>query len=326
MRGPELTGLDRAAGQPAVRGPASVRRHTVSLAGRRRRVAYFLLAPSLLILIGLSIFPTVFSAYLSLRVEPLYNPRAAHFVGWRNFNDLFGDDRFWQSIRLTLLWSITVVSIQMVLGFFLAILLDRKMQSTSFLRTLIIVPVFISPVAMGLTWRFIFDPVTGLANWLLMQLGLGRHPWLYDKDTALGTLMFIDCWQWTPFVALILLAGMQSISPEITEAARLDRIRGVSYYTHIVLPLIRPVIMVVLLIRLVDSIRIFDLNFITTKGGPGSATLLASTYDYTIFEQGHLGLMAAYGFLILLLINLVVAVFLNTLYRSERAARLAERR
>jgi multiple sugar transport system permease protein len=295
-------------------------------ARRRRRIAYLLLSPALTILIGLSIFPTIVSAVLSFRVDPLYNPRVARFVGWRNYGDLFHDERFWQSIRLTLLWAVVVVGIQMVLGFLLAVLLDRRMRGAGLLRTLIIIPVFISPIAMGLTWRFIFEPVSGLANWILARLGLPPYPWLSDTDTALSTLMLVDCWQWTPFVALILLAGMQSISPEITEAARLDRIRGVSYYTRIVLPLIRPVIMVVLLIRLVDSIRIFDLNFIMTKGGPGSATLLASTYDYTIFEQGQLGLMAAYGFLILLLINLVVAAFLNTLYRSEKAARLAEQR
>lgn len=306
-------------------GSPRARRRVGAVGRKQRRVAYLLLAPAVLVLVGLAIFPTVFSATLSFRVEPLYNPNAARFIGWRNYNDLFQDARFWNSIRLTLLWAVIVVSIQLVLGFFLAILLDRKMRGAGLLRTLIIVPVFISPIAMGLTWRFIFEPVSGLANWLIAGVGLEKYPWLSSTETALSTLMIIDCWQWTPFVALILLAGMQSISPDITEAARLDRVRGFAYYTRIVLPLIRPVIMVVLLIRLVDSIRIFDLNFITTKGGPGSATLLASTYDYTIFEQGHLGLMAAYGFLILLLINIIVVIFLNTLYRTEKAARQAER-
>jgi multiple sugar transport system permease protein len=319
-----VTARDRWAGLNAA-GVVPTPPRVGAVARQQRRVAYLLLAPAVLVLVGLAIFPTIYSITLSFRVEPLYNPGVARFVGWRNYDDLFHDARFWQSIRLTLLWAVVVVGIQMVLGFLLAVLLDRTMRGAGLLRTLIIVPVFISPIAMGLTWRFIFEPVSGLANWLLAGVGLDRYPWLSSKETALGTLMIVDCWQWTPFVALILLAGMQSISPEITEAARLDRLRGFAYYTRIVLPLIRPVIMVVLLIRLVDSIRIFDLNFIMTKGGPGSATLLASTYDYTIFEQGHLGLMAAYGFLILLLINVVVLIFLNTLYRTEKAARLAER-
>lgn len=306
--------------------PSFTGKRHAPLAAHRRRVAYLLLAPTLLVLLGLSIFPTIYSVILSFRVDPLYNPKVARFVGWRNYTDLFSDDRFWNSIKLTLFWTVVVVTIQMVVGFLLAILLDRNMRGASLLRTLIIVPVFISPIAMGLTWRFIFEPVSGLANWFLSELGFEKYSWLSSTDTALGTLMFVDCWQWTPFVALILLAGIQSISPEISEAARLDRIRGISYYTRIIIPLIRPVIMVVLLIRLVDSIRFFDLNFIMTKGGPGSSTLVMSTYDYTFFEQGHLGLMAACGFLMLILVNIVVFMFLNTLYRSEKAARRADQR
>ena len=292
------------------------------LARQQRKVAYLLLAPAVIILLALAIYPLIYAGTLSFRVDPLNNPKVARFIGWRNFTDLFEDSRFWTSIQLTLSWAFIVVVIQMVLGFLLAIMLDSKIRGSGLLRSLILIPVFISPVAMGLNWRFIFEPVTGLANWILSNgLGFEKYSWLSHVDTALTTLMLVDCWQWTPFVALILLAGMQSISPEIVEAARLDRIRGIKFYIKIVLPLIRPVIMVVILIRLVDEIRMFDLNYIMTEGGPGSSTLLASTYDYTIFKHGHLGLMAACGFLILLLINGVVGIFLNTLYRSEKAAR-----
>ena len=299
-----------------------VKFHNSELARQQRKVAYLLLAPEVIILLALAIYPLIYAGALSFRVDPLYNPKVARFIGWRNFTDLFEDSRFWASIRLTLYWAFVVVAIQMVLGFLLAILLDSKLRGSGLLRSLIIIPVFISPIAMGLNWRFIFEPVTGLANWILSNgLGVEKYSWLSHVDTALTTLMLVDCWQWIPFVALILLAGMQSISPEIVEAARLDRVRGIKYYFKIVLPLIRPVIMVVILIRLVDEIRMFDLNYIMTEGGPGSSTLLASTYDYTIFKHGHLGLMAAYGFLILILINGVVGIFLNTLYRSEKAAR-----
>ena len=312
---------------PALSGLLPRPGRTGTLARRQRRVAFLLLAPAVLVLLVLAIYPLVFSVTLSFRLDPLYNPNVSRFIGWRNYGDLWEDKRFWESIGRTVYWSSIVVTVQMVLGFLLAALLDRNMRGAGLLRSLIIIPVFISPVAMGLTWRFIFEPVSGLANWILHSgLGLAKYPWLSHKDTALSTLMIVDCWQWTPFVALILLAGIQSISTEVTEAARLDRVRGFTYYTRIVLPLIRPVVLVVILIRLVDSIRVFDLNFIMTKGGPGSSTLLASTHAHTIFTHGHLGLMAAYGFLILVLINLVVAVFLNTLYRSEKAAREAERK
>ena len=284
-----------------------------------------LLAPCVLVLLALAIFPLAFSGTLSFKVDPLYNPDVARFVGWRNYNDLFEDHRFWNSIRLTVMWAVIVVSIQMVLGFFLAVLLDRKMQGAGLLRTLIIIPVFISPIAMGLTWRFIFEPVSGLANWILNTgFGLEKWTWISHKDTALATLMLVDCWQWD---------ALHRSDPARRDAEHLagDHRGGAA----------RPGARRHLLHAhrdpadppghhggdpdpLVDAIRIFDLNFIMTRGGPGSSTLLASVYDYTIFEQGHLGLMAAYGFLILILINLVVVLFSITLYRTEKAARAAD--
>jgi multiple sugar transport system permease protein len=214
-----------------------------------------------------------------------------------------------------------VVSIQMVLGFWFALLLDTKTRAVGVLRTLIVIPVFISPIAMGLTWRFMFEPVTGVINYLLESVGLPEGSWHTSTETALIAVMIADVWQWTPFVALILLAGMQSISPEVIEAARLDRVRGWIYVRRIVLPMIWPVVTVVLLLRLVDSIRIFDLVYIITRGGPGTSTLVASVYDFTIFQAGRLGVMAALGFLILILINLVVITFLRALYKQEQETR-----
>ena len=169
-----MTAGDRQARWLNAAGSAPTRPRAGAVARQQRRVAYLLLAPAVLVLVGLAIFPTIYSITLSFRVEPLYNPGAARFVGWRNYDDLFHDARFWQSIRLTLLWAVVVVGIQMVLGFLLAVLLDRTMRGAGLLRTLIIVPVFISPIAMGLTWRFIFEPVSGLANWLLASVGLGN--------------------------------------------------------------------------------------------------------------------------------------------------------
>ena len=294
-------------------------------AARSRRLlwgGYGYLLPCLIILFGSAIFPLFYAGWVSFRYEPLFDPTIAHFIGWENYEELLDDVRFWESMRLTILWTIVVVSIQMVLGFLVAALLDRRMRGIGILRTLLIIPVFISPVAMGLTWRFIFEPVNGLANWILHSaLGLEKATWLSSTDTALSTIMIVDCWQWTPFVALILLAGLQSIPVEVTEAARLDRVRGITYYMRIAIPMIRPVILVVLLIRLVDSIRIFDVAYIMTKGGPGSSTLLASVNAYFTFEAHLIGKMAAYGFFILLLVNIIVVLFLNTLYRQEKAAR-----
>lgn len=289
------------------------------------RIALFLVLPTLIILIGLAIFPLGWAGVLAFRVENLFRPDIGKWVGLRNFRYLLTDDTFWKSIRLTLVWCLCVVSIQMVLGFMFAMMLDTRARVVGLLRTLIVIPVFISPIAMGLTWQFMFEPVTGVINYFLELLGLPGGTWHTSTDTALMAVMIADIWQWTPFVTLILLAGMQGISPEVIEAARLDRVRGWKYITKIVIPLIWPVVMVVLLLRLVDSIRIFDLVFVITRGGPGTATLVASVYDYTIFQAGRLGVMAAYGFLILIVINLVVILFLRLLYRQEKEARQVQK-
>ena len=281
--------------------------------------------PTLIILIGLAIFPLGWAGALAFRVENLFRPDIGKWVGLRNFKYLLTDDTFWKSIRLTLIWCVCVVSIQMTLGFLFALMLDTRARVVGLLRTLIVIPVFISPIAMGLTWQFMFEPVTGVINYFLELVGLPGGTWHTATDTALMAVMIADIWQWTPFVTLILLAGMQGISPEVVEAARLDRVRGWKYLTNIVIPLIWPVVMVVLLLRLVDSIRIFDLVFVITRGGPGTATLVASVYDFTIFQAGRIGVMAAYGFLILIVINLVVILFLRLLYRQEKEARQVQK-
>jgi len=135
--------------------------------------------------------------------------------------------------------------------------------------------------------------------------------------------MIADTWQWTPFVALILLAGIRTIPPEIIEAARLDRVTGVRLVRTMVLPLMWPVVIVVALIR-VDSVRIFDLVYVMTRGGPGSSTLVASVYDYTIFQSGRIGRMAALGFIIVIFINFLAIAFLYLLARAERPSRVRE--
>ena len=289
------------------------------------RVALFLVLPTLIILIGLAIFPLGWAGALAFRVENLFRPDIGKWVGLRNFKYLLTDDTFWKSIRLTLIWCVCVVSIQMTLGFLFALMLDTRARVVGLLRTLIVIPVFISPIAMGLTWQVMFEPVSVVINYFLELVCLPGGTWHTATDTALMAVMIADIWQWTPFVTLILLAGMQGISPEVVEAARLDRVRGWKYLTNIVIPLIWPVVMVVLLLRLVDSIRIFDLVFVITRGGPGTATLVASVYDFTIFQAGRLGVMAAYGFLILIVINLVVILFLRLLYRQEKEARQVQK-
>ena len=286
------------------------------------QIGLLLVLPTLVILIGLALYPLGWTLATSFRSDNLFNPLASRWIGTRNYEFLFfNDDTFWKTVKLAVIWCAITVPIQMILGLMLAMLLDTTMRGVGILRTLIVIPVFITPVALGLSWRAMFEPIGGLLNYLLRGVGLERSFWHTHPDSALFSVMIVDIWQWTPFVTLILLAGMQGISPEVIEAARLDRVRGLTYLRRIVLPLIWPVVTVVLLLRLVDEIRIFDVILIITRGGPGSSTLLASMNIYSIFHAGRLGVMAAYGVLMVIAINVVVISFLRVLYRQEKATR-----
>lgn len=286
-----------------------------------------MMLPALIVLAVLAVYPLYWVFTTSFRTENLFNPAAGgRWAGWRNFDILFNrDDAFWKSIRLSIVWCVVVVSIQLPLGFALALLLDRSMRGIGLLRTLFVIPVFIAPIALGLNWRFMFEPVTGVLNYLLTSLGFERFPWHTSPDTAFIAVMIPEIWQWTPFVTLILLAGLQSIPGEIMEAARLDGLKGLTLIRKIVIPLIWPVIAMVTLLRLVDALRVFDLIYIITRGGPGSATLLASVNNYIIFQTGRLGLTAAYGLMIVLVINVMVIGFLQIIRRQERIARESRR-
>ena len=204
-----------------------------------------------------------------------------------------------------------------MLGFAIAVLLDRKMRGVNALRTLLMIPVLISPVAMGLTFRYIFAPTYGLLTYLLRLVHIPSPDWTVSVTWALPVVIFADVWQWTPFVALILLSGMQSVSTEVTEAAELDGLTEWQKLWRIVLPLIRPVLLVVVLIRLIDSIRMFDLVFVMTRGGPGSTTEVLSLFSYvTGFASGDMGSASAIAWVTVVIVNVLVAVFLRFLSKT----------
>lgn len=280
--------------------------------------AGLLLLPSVLFLLAMTIIPMVYSLWMSTRYHSLTRPDLAHFVGPGNFVDLLRDGLFWRSFQVTLIFTASVLVLEFVAGFLIATLLDRTMRGMGLVRTLFIIPVFVSPVAMGLTWRYMYQPAYGIIDYVLAGVGLPRINWLSSTQWAMPAVVIVDIWQWTPFVALILLAGMQSISTEIAEAASLDGLGGWQYLRRMVLPLIRPIVVVVGLIRLIDALKTFDLIYIITRGGPGTATYTLSLHSYiTAFTSGFMGSSAAIAWVIVLLINILTIIFLRILAREQ---------
>lgn len=305
----ETLTLDQAAPRTAAR---------VRQARSERRLATMLLLPSVLFLLAMTIFPTIYSLWMSFQQYNLSRPDLAHFVGLRNYGNLLGDDIFWKAVRTSLVFSIAVLTLEFVLGFFIANVFDRDRKGMNLLRTLFIIPVFASPVAMGLTFRYMYQPGYGLINWGLESVGLPRINWLASTQWAMPAVVIADVWQWTPFIALILLAGMQSISPEITEAAELDGLSRFQYLRRIVLPLLTPIILVVGLIRLIDALKTFDLIYIITRGGPGTTTYTLPLHAYSQgFEAFLMGPSAAVAWVVVILVNVFTIVFLRLLAREQ---------
>ena len=277
-----------------------------------------LLLPSVGFLLVMTIFPTIYSLWMSMQQYNLSRPDLAHFVGLRNYVQIVHDDIFWKAVRVTLIFSAAVLTLEFVLGFFVANLFDRERRGMNLLRTLFIIPVFASPVAMGLTWRYMYQPGYGLVNYVLEHVGLPRINWLASTQWALPAVVIVDVWQWTPFIALILLAGMQSISPEITEAAELDGLSRFQYLWRIVLPLLAPIIVVVGLIRLIDALKTFDLIYIITRGGPGTTTYTLPLHAYSNgFEAFLMGPSAAIAWVVVVIVNIFAVIFLRLLAKEQ---------
>jgi len=294
----------------------------LSMAGWQRReklVALLLLAPGVLYLFAMAVYPTIYSLWLAVHNYTIYRPDQASFAGIGNFTDLFGDELFRQSLRVTLVFAAAAVALEFAIGLAVAVLLDRRMTGIGLLRTLLIVPVLISPVGMGLTFRYIFAPSYGLLNYLLRSAGLPMVDWIVSTTWALPAVIAVDVWQWTPFVTLILLSAMQSVSVEVVEAAELDGLGEWQKLWRIVMPLIRPVVIVILLIRLIDAIRSFDLVFVLTRGGPGSSTEVLSILSYvTGFTSGDMGTASAIAWVTVVLVNILVMLFLRALAKPAR--------
>jgi len=305
----ETVTLDRAEAAPAGRRGA---------ARSERRLATLLLLPSVGFLLLLTIFPTIYSLWMSLQQYNLSRPDLMHFVGLRNYGQLLTDDLFWKAARVTFVFSVSVLALQFIIGFFIANLFDRERRGMNLLRTLFIIPVFASPVALGLTWRYMYQPGYGLINHVLESVGLPRVNWLASPQWALPAVIAVDVWQWTPFVALILLAGLQSISPEITEAAEMDGLSRLQYLWRIALPLMMPIIVVVGLIRLIDALKTFDLIYIITRGGPGTTTYNLPLHAYSMgFASFLMGTSAAVAWVVVIVVNICAGVFLWLLAREQ---------
>ena len=228
-------------------------------------------APAMVFVAAMIILPLAWTVYLSLTDAEGSVRAESQFIGFHNYVEVLSDtNRFWPAVARTLAFTGVALLFEVVFGMAIALLLWRPFRGQKWVRVAILMPLVATPVAVGMMWRLIFDPNIGVANQLLGWVGIAPQPWLSGRSTALPTTMFIDVWQWTPMVALILLAGLTSLSDEPDEAARIDGASVWQRFWHITLPLMRSTVIVAILLRGIDALKTFDILYATKGRGGGS--------------------------------------------------------
>lgn len=283
---------------------------------RKRKIAILFVLPAAVTLLAITIFPLLYELRLAFMSWELAMGGSPRFVGLQNFIKILTQDaRFWSSFRVTGILMVGGVAIQLVLGTGIALLLNRLRRWRSPMVSLFLIPVMIAPVVAGFQFRMIYHNQFGPLNYVIELLTFGHWQglaWIADPKVALFSVMMTDVWQWTPFLMLLVLAGLQSIPPGMYEAADIDGASSWQSFWHITVPLISSVVIVGVLIRVMDMFKLFDIIYLVTGGGPGDVTETISFYTYIKgFKAFSLGYTAAMAFLQLIVIIVISQFFLK---------------
>jgi len=270
---------------------------------------YKFLLPSLLILLSIVAFPTFFLFYISFHEWVLFK-RGMPFIGLENFFRVLTSTQFLQSLRVSLVYTFSSTALTFTLGLGLALILNEKLRGRNIMRTLIALPLVVPPVVAGFAWKFVLNREVGVIGaWILPAMGFMKSL-LADPSLALGSIILADIWSKTSLMFLILLAGLQAVSPDLYEAARIDGASSWQLFSYITFPLIKPAVIIALIIRFIDAFNVFDTIFVMTSGGPGTATQTLPLLGWKIgFYYFHLGEAAALA-IIMLVMTIGISILL----------------
>jgi multiple sugar transport system permease protein len=301
--------------------PASRRWGGAPSAWVERHFKWLIVLPAVLLILTLSIYPLVYSVWVAFVNYDFQIPGHA-FVGLQNFAQIVEDPLAWSSLRTTIFLCLASVAIEFLLGLALALALVKTFRGRGVVMSILIVPLFISPVIVGQSWALFLQRPFGPADYILSQI-LG-HPvtisWLSEAPWAYIAIVLADVWQWTPFMFVILLAGLAAIPLHLYEAAELDGVTRLQAFFYVTLPQLAPIMLLAITFRLLDAVKLFDVIFMLTGGGPGTSTYTTSYYLYQLgFQQFHLSQATAGSWLFLILISAVIMVLVRRLLREEKA-------
>lgn len=282
-------------------------------------IGYLFLLPSLLILCVVGIYPLIQTLYLSF-FDVSLTKQGSHFIGLENYKNLFSD--IWFKVAYKNTWIFTAISVLMetLLGVVIALVLNKKFKGRGWVRACVLIPWAIPTVVSARMWEWIFNAEYGILNFLLVKTGIidSNVNWLGETSTAMFAAIFSDVWKTTPFMALIILAGLQGISSSLYEAADIDGANKWRQFSYITFPLLIPSIMIAVLLRALDAFRVFDLIFVLTGGGPANSTEVLSSYAYkTTFSAGEVSSGAAMSSLMAVSVFVLAIVLLFLMNKAS---------
>lgn len=300
---------------------ATFRRHEPDSASR---LGWLMMAPTLAVLAANSIFPLFYAVTVSFKNYQLLIPGVHRWVGFANYGKVFHDALFWSSLQVTLWFIAGVLFVQFPVGLALALLLNRLRQFQDVLVTMLLIPTIISGSVAAFQWTQLFNYQFGPINYFLGVLHWGQPTWTADPALALPSLIFVDCWQWTPFMTLLLFAGLRSLPSVIVEAARMDGSTAWQIVWRIYLPLLRPVIGIALILRILMAFKVFDIIYVLTAGGPGAVTENLAFLTYVQgFRYFNLGYASALAILQLIVVAILAKALITLTRRSGLGGREA---
>jgi multiple sugar transport system permease protein len=275
-----------------------------------RSMPKLMVLPTFIILLVISLVPLIYILGISMTNSTISKP-FTDFIWFENYKQAFRDEVLGTSLQNTLLFAFVVTSIETFLGFLLAYIMRFEKKLGQFFRTLVLLPLFTPPVAIAMIWRLIYDPNQGMLNYYLQQWGISTSPiaFLGQTKLALPSIMLADIWQWTPFCFLLCMSALQALPKEPFEAAGVDGASESYIFRRLTLPMVAPNVMVIFLFRFLISMKVFDLVYMLTFGGPGNSTQVASFYIYRVaFKQFQTGYGGALSILVLILISVLATL------------------
>lgn len=302
---------------PTVQTPGRARRG-------ERRLAILMIAPAIIVLLVIGLYPLLSALNVSFRTYQITSPATlGEWVGFANYADVLTDDLFWGSLGRTALLFVLTVPLQVVLGIGIAVLLNatRWQSVAGVLRVALVIPFAMTPAVVGLLGRLLYDRENGFINYALGLFGIAPINWFGEPFWAMASIAITDVWQWTPFVALVMLSGLTLVPDDSLDAARLDTENGWQIFRHIQLPFLLPGLTAVLIIRTADILKLFDMPFILTRGGPGVSTEFISLYIQRVgFRVFDMGIASAQAVLLLILAIVLSRLYIILFYREINEA------